>query len=426
MVQRSLLASSVIRRMLNDNSPSEDAVKKEYETATAAMKGKEYKASHILVDSEDKAKEVIAELKKGGNFAELAKAKSSDSSAGNGGDLGWFSPSMMVPPFAQAVTKMEKGKHSEAPVQTSFGWHVIQLEDVRDATPPTMEELKPQITQMLQSRMVNDYLEKLKAGAKVEVKEIQVSEAKPRKSRSARPSRRPRPRPPPMMKRRKIKSKADRFFIRAPPPQRERAWPANTLSSPASSSQQPRLIQHRHPQFPRLVQFGTRIAARDHIIGFFGYAARHLGPQRPQSRGRFIAAQRFQTARQHHGFTGERAIRRSGLRRLGPDDAGRAQPGDELLIERLAKKSLNGRRRNGSDIRDLLKARGLRDHQRVQRAKVLRQGRCRGLADAADAQRVQQSRQAGALSPLQGVDQLAGGFRTHALQLGHRRRVERE
>ncbi|MEI2742505.1 MAG: peptidylprolyl isomerase [Candidatus Competibacter sp.] len=179
MVQRSLLASSVIRRMLNDNSPSEDAVKKEYETATAAMKGKEYKASHILVDSEDKAKEVIAELKKGGNFAELAKAKSSDSSAGNGGDLGWFSPSMMVPPFAQAVTKMEKGKYSEAPVQTSFGWHVIQLEDVRDATPPTMEELKPQITQMLQSRMVNDYLEKLKTGAKVEVKEIQVSEAKP-------------------------------------------------------------------------------------------------------------------------------------------------------------------------------------------------------------------------------------------------------
>ena len=72
MVQRSLLASSVIRRMLNDNAPGEDAIKKEYETATAAMKGKEYKASHILVDSEDKAKEIIAELKKGGNFAELA------------------------------------------------------------------------------------------------------------------------------------------------------------------------------------------------------------------------------------------------------------------------------------------------------------------------------------------------------------------
>ena len=177
MIQGCLLASSVVRRMLSDKAPNEDAIKKEYETATAAMKGKEYKASHILVDAEDKAKEVIAELKKGGNFAELAKTKSSDSSASSGGDLGWFTPSMMVPPFAQAVAKMEKGKYSEQPVQTSFGWHVILLEDVRDATPPSLDELRPQITQMLQSRTVNDYLEKLKSGAKIEVKEIQVSEA---------------------------------------------------------------------------------------------------------------------------------------------------------------------------------------------------------------------------------------------------------
>jgi peptidyl-prolyl cis-trans isomerase C len=179
MVERNLLASTIVRRMLSENAPSEEAIKKEYDTAVAAMKGKEYKASHILVDSEDKAKDVIAELKKGGNFAELAKTKSSDSSAANGGDLGWFTPSMMVPPFAEAVAKMEKGKTSEQPVQTPFGWHVILLEDVRDATPPSMDELKPQITQMLQSKMVNDYLEKLKSGAKIEVKEIQVSEVKP-------------------------------------------------------------------------------------------------------------------------------------------------------------------------------------------------------------------------------------------------------
>ncbi|MCB1777226.1 MAG: peptidylprolyl isomerase, partial [Candidatus Competibacteraceae bacterium] len=155
IVKRSLLASTVVRRMLSENAPSEDAIKKEYETATAAMKGKEYKAAHILVDSEDKAKEVIAELKKGGDFAELAKTKSSDSSAANGGDLGWFTPSMMVPPFAQAVAKMEKGKFSEEPVQTPFGWHVILLEDTRDATPPSLDELKPQIQQMLQSKMIN-------------------------------------------------------------------------------------------------------------------------------------------------------------------------------------------------------------------------------------------------------------------------------
>ena len=180
MVQRNLLASTVVRRMLSANAPSEEAIKKEYDTAVAAMKGKEYKASHILVDSEDKAKEIIAELKKDSSkFAELAKAKSSDSSADKGGDLGWFTPSMMVPPFAEAVAKLEKGKFSEQPVQTPFGWHVILLEDIRDATPPSLDELKPQITQMLQSKTVNDYLEKLKSGAKIEVKEIQVSEAKP-------------------------------------------------------------------------------------------------------------------------------------------------------------------------------------------------------------------------------------------------------
>ena len=180
MVQRNLLASTMVRRMLSANAPSEEAIKKEYDTAVAAMKGKEYKASHILVDSEDKAKEIIAELKKDSSkFAELAKAKSSDSSADKGGDLGWFTPSMMVPPFAEAVAKLEKGKFSEQPVQTPFGWHVILLEDIRDATPPSLDELKPQITQMLQSKTVNDYLEKLKSGAKIEVKEIQVSEAKP-------------------------------------------------------------------------------------------------------------------------------------------------------------------------------------------------------------------------------------------------------
>ena len=177
MAQRNLLASIVVHRMLSTNAPSEEAIKKEYDTAVAAMQGKEYKAGHILVDSEDKAKEVIAELNKGGAFAELAKTKSSDSSAANGGDLGWFAPGMMVPPFAQAVAKLEKGKYSEQPVQTLFGWHVILLEDTREAMPPSLDELKPQIAQMLQSKLVNNYLEKLKSGAKIEVKEIQVSAA---------------------------------------------------------------------------------------------------------------------------------------------------------------------------------------------------------------------------------------------------------
>ncbi len=179
MAQRSILASAVVREVMNKNKPDESAIKKEYETATKAMQGKEYRASHILVDSEDKAKAIIAELKKGGKFAELAKTRSSDSSAAKGGDLGWFTPGMMVPPFAKAVEKLEKGKYSQEPVQTPFGWHVILLQDTRNAKPPTLEKLRPQITQMLRSRMVNDYLKKLRADAKVEVMEIKVSETKP-------------------------------------------------------------------------------------------------------------------------------------------------------------------------------------------------------------------------------------------------------
>jgi peptidyl-prolyl cis-trans isomerase C len=172
LVQRSLLASSVIKKMLSENTPGEDSIRKEYETAIAAMKGKEYRARHILLDSEDRAKGIITELKKGGNFSELAKLNSSDGSKENGGDLGWFTPNMMVPPFAQAISKMEKGSFSEQPVQTSFGWHVLLLEDIRDAVLPSLEELRPQIEQILQSQRVNEYLEKLKSVAKITISEI--------------------------------------------------------------------------------------------------------------------------------------------------------------------------------------------------------------------------------------------------------------
>lgn len=175
MIQRNVLASTIIRRMISATPPKDEDIKKEYETMTASMRGKEFKASHILVDAEDKAKAIIEELQKGAPFAELAKTKSTDSSAQNGGDLGWFSSGMMVPQFSEAVEKLEKGKYTDKPVQSPFGWHVILLEDSREATPPPLDELKPQIVQTLQGKVVNGYLEKLKAAAKVEVKEIQVT-----------------------------------------------------------------------------------------------------------------------------------------------------------------------------------------------------------------------------------------------------------
>ncbi|MDQ2695310.1 MAG: peptidyl-prolyl cis-trans isomerase [Pseudomonadota bacterium] len=134
------------------------------------MGGKEYKARHILVESEDKAKSLIEDLNKGADFSELAKTNSTDSSAAGGGDLGWFTTDMMVQPFGATVAQLEKGKYTEAPVQTQFGWHVIVLDDVRDVTPPPLEELRPQISQMLQGRMINDYLAKLREKAQVEIK----------------------------------------------------------------------------------------------------------------------------------------------------------------------------------------------------------------------------------------------------------------
>ncbi len=170
MLKRNVLATAAVREFLKTHEPSEAMIKAEYDKAVAEMKTKEYKARHILVDAEDKAKKLIEELNKGAKFDELAKANSKDPSKDQGGDLGWFGPDMMVEPFAAAVAKLEKGKYTAAPVQTPFGWHVILLEDTRDATPPAIDELKPQITQMLQGKAINEYLESLKKDAKVEVK----------------------------------------------------------------------------------------------------------------------------------------------------------------------------------------------------------------------------------------------------------------
>jgi peptidyl-prolyl cis-trans isomerase C len=130
----------------------------------------EYKASHILVETEEKAGEIIEKLNEGADFGELAKEHSKDTSATQGGDLGWFTPEVMVEPFSQAVTQLKEGEYTRQPVQTQFGWHVIRLEEVREATPPSIEEVRPQIVQRLQSQMISDYLEKLREQAEVEIR----------------------------------------------------------------------------------------------------------------------------------------------------------------------------------------------------------------------------------------------------------------
>lgn len=143
-------------------------VQKEYDAIKTALGEKEYKARHILVESEGEAKDIIAKLKQGGQFEELAKASKDPGTKERGGDLGWASKANYVPAFSDAMAKLEKGKYTEAPVQSNFGWHVIQLDDVRELKAPPFEEVKPQIIQRMRQQAVEKHVVELRGKAKVE------------------------------------------------------------------------------------------------------------------------------------------------------------------------------------------------------------------------------------------------------------------
>ncbi len=162
----------LIRELFADEqkkSPVTDAeIKAEYDKYAAANSGKEYKASHILVEKEDEAKAILADLKKGAKFEDIAKKKSKDPGSGaQGGNLDWASPGSYVPEFSEAMAKLEKGKTS-APVKSQFGWHIIRLDDVREAQLPKLEDVKPQVSQQLQQQKLAKFQEELRAKAKVE------------------------------------------------------------------------------------------------------------------------------------------------------------------------------------------------------------------------------------------------------------------
>ena len=129
----------------------------------------EVKASHILVESEDAAKAIIADLKKGGDFAKIAGEKSTDKAAAQqGGDLGYFTKDQMVEPFANAAFAMKPGEISQAPVQTQFGWHVIKVEDRRSTTPPSFDEVQEQLRSQVSEQVIGELVEGLRKDAKVE------------------------------------------------------------------------------------------------------------------------------------------------------------------------------------------------------------------------------------------------------------------
>ena len=152
------------------NSPvTDEDVKAEYDKFVAANGGKEYRARHILVEKEDEAKAILASLKKGGKFDEIAKKQSKDPGSGSkGGDLDWANASSYVKEFSDAMAKLNKGQTTEAAVKSQFGFHIIRLDDVRDAQLPKIDEAKPQITQQLQQQKLVKFQEELRAKAKVE------------------------------------------------------------------------------------------------------------------------------------------------------------------------------------------------------------------------------------------------------------------
>ncbi|WP_411727209.1 peptidylprolyl isomerase [Methyloglobulus sp.] len=168
--RKAILTQASLQNYLKANPITDAEIKKEYDSKVGGGNGTEYKASHILVKTEDEAKKLIAELDKGGKFAKLANKHSLDAKESkNGGDLGWFNPSQMVAPFSEAVAKLEKSKYSKEPVKTQFGYHIIRLEDSRKQTPPPLEAVKEQLTPTLQRQKIQAMVENLRKQAKVEI-----------------------------------------------------------------------------------------------------------------------------------------------------------------------------------------------------------------------------------------------------------------
>lgn len=164
---------------LGKASITDEAMRKVYDEAAKQIASDvEVRASHILVDKEDEAKQIIADLKKGGNFAELAKTKSKDPGATNGGDLGFFTKDQMVPEFSAAAFKLEPGQISD-PVKTDFGWHVIKLEEKRNRKAPDFEAVKGQIETFVMRRAQAEFVAKLREGAKIERLDKKPEDKKP-------------------------------------------------------------------------------------------------------------------------------------------------------------------------------------------------------------------------------------------------------
>jgi peptidyl-prolyl cis-trans isomerase C len=169
LARQTILIRELFADFQKKNPVSDAEVKAEYDKFAAANGGKEYRARHILVEKEDEAKAIIVNLKKGAKFEDIAKKSSKDPGSGaNGGDLDWANAGSYVPEFSAAMVKLGKGQMTDVPVKTQFGYHIIRVDDVREAKLPPFDQVKPQIAQQMQQQKLAKYQDELRGKAKVE------------------------------------------------------------------------------------------------------------------------------------------------------------------------------------------------------------------------------------------------------------------
>jgi len=160
---RGALAQAVATDYIASNPATEAEILATYKEQIEMSPSKQFKARHILVESQAGATDLISQLDGGADFADLAQANSTGPSGPSGGDLGWFAPNQMVKPFADAVSALEDGAYTKEPVQTEYGWHVILREESRDNEPPTLESVRDRIKQRVEQQNFQRYLEQLRA-----------------------------------------------------------------------------------------------------------------------------------------------------------------------------------------------------------------------------------------------------------------------
>lgn len=168
VARQGILVGGFINNWMKANPVSDASVRAEYDRRVKEMSGTEYKVRHIQVEKEEAAKAIIAKLQSGAKFEDLAKESVDAGSKDNGGDIGWVAPAGLPPAMGEALAKLEKGKFHALPIQSNFGYHVVKLEDSRQAVPPKYEEVQGNLRQGLEQQALSKYINSLMAKAKVE------------------------------------------------------------------------------------------------------------------------------------------------------------------------------------------------------------------------------------------------------------------